>query len=77
MFNWLWKKLGYHVCEDFTPWENVSSLCERPATFDESVFVGLTKVKYTRRWQERKCKECGRIWQEELDFGGPYEDELG
>ena len=22
MFNWLWRLLGYHVCEEFTRWED-------------------------------------------------------
>lgn len=65
MLAWLYKKLGYHICEKFTRWE------KHQADFRITPEVGgvsLTYMQYDalRCWQERKCEECGKTYKEEL-----------
>jgi hypothetical protein len=74
MFDWLYRWLGYHVCEKFTAWESRYSLCERAPTIVESM-NGIRKVRFTKRWQERKCLECGFIQLSSLRHGGPIRKE--
>lgn len=70
MFNWFWKWLGYHVCEEFTRWEEKRWTCERVATFEEAAasLGTISKVRFTSRIQERTCTICGKIDQRKLDI---------
>ena len=68
MFNWLWKMLGLHVC-DWTKWEKKQANYARPVDFSEDFAQyqrGKTEIEFTRIWQERTCKECGKTQQERL-----------
>ena len=69
MFNWLWKRLGYHVCEEFTQWETHKVTFSRLTDYkrDGMIALRVDRVKYTKRWQERPCTICGRIEQHELE----------
>lgn len=66
--NWLWKKLGYHVCEEFTQWETRQENFTRPVRdMTERIKLGwVTTVEYTKRWQERRCTICGVMEQRSL-----------
>ena len=66
MLDWLWKKFGYHVCEEFTQWETHKARFQRPATSKEVIWNEVTVVEYTRRWQERRCTLCGQLQQRQL-----------
>lgn len=68
LYNWLLKKLGYHVCEEFTQWENKEALFSRPATMEEYVSANTRTIEFTRRWQERQCTICGKIEQRTLRY---------
>jgi hypothetical protein len=66
---WLRKRLGHHVCEEFTRWETFKANCSRvPYSLDERVSAGTTEIEFTRRWQERQCTICGAIQQRELEY---------
>jgi hypothetical protein len=72
MFNWFWKWLGYHVCEEWTQWQTFRANYVRLPLYDEvlnGVIVGkaVTEVEYTKKWQERWCTICGKVQQEKLD----------
>lgn len=75
IINWLKKKLGFHVCEEFTQWAIVTKECSRvPSSFSDRTHVMLRQtpwnqvddglIHYTRTWQQRKCTLCGK-WQRE------------
>jgi hypothetical protein len=66
MINYLRKQFGYHVCENFTEWENRKATYSRPVDLLESLTISEQYVEFTRRWQERKCKDCGKIQQRAL-----------
>ena len=68
VYRWLMKKLGYHVCEEFTQWEDHQANFRRPATMDEHVWAKTETVVFTRRWQERHCTICGKIQQRDLEY---------
>lgn len=53
--NWLLKLLGYHVCEDFTPW------VRREIKPSEEHFPGLRVVNMGRTFYWRWCNECGKL----------------
>ncbi len=68
--NWIRKRLGHHVCEEFTRWERREQDFLKTHEWDD-VF-GETRVlpkpqKYTRVWQERQCTICGKIEQQSLE----------
>jgi len=77
MFNWFWKLLGIHCCEEFTQWEEKRARFSRiPTTMDERLHV-ITRqtgwnqaddgrIQYTEHWQERRCTLCGKIQQRKL-----------
>ena len=70
MFNWFWKWLGYHVCEEFTRWETKQANYSRPRVrYDDGCFQEYSeeRITYTRRWQERTCTICGKVEQRELN----------
>ena len=72
MFNWFWKLLGYHVCEEFTQWKVKLARFSRPATYEEVINgqcagVQISRVSYSNRWQERQCTICGKLYQRELE----------
>lgn len=54
MLGWLYKMLGYHVCEAFTNWEDRLAVFTRVATGTEFAVTGIKKVQSVRRWQERR-----------------------
>jgi hypothetical protein len=66
--NWLWKRLGYHVCEEFTQWETYEGKYSRPTSYEQdgSIWIETKKITFTRRWQERRCTICGRLEQRDL-----------
>ena len=67
--NWLWKLLGYHVCERFTKWETQEATFTRPVTYrDGLACADRTELTYTRRWQERTCEDCGKMQQLEINL---------
>lgn len=68
MWNWLKKKLGYHVCEEFTQWEAVVVHYTRLADPKEVVMNQTTTVDFTEYFQQRRCTLCGKIYQERLKF---------
>ena len=68
--NWLFKRLGVHVCEEFTQWEKHLANCTRTHEIDPftlSTVVLKKPIVFTRTWQERRCTMCGKIEQRELD----------
>lgn len=70
MINRILKRLGYHVCEEFTQWETLTADCSRPAVYPHDGMRGLDEsgtIHYTRRWQERTCTICGRVQQRPLN----------
>ena len=68
MFNWFWKWLGYHVCEEFTQWAEREWVCTRAATSAERAYGNIKQVKYRKRVQERRCTLCGKIEQRLLSL---------
>ncbi len=66
IIDWFRKKMGYHVCEEFTQWETIMAEYERPARISEPTFLTTGVVPYTKRWQERKCTICGCVFQRNL-----------
>ena len=71
MFNWFWKWLGYHVCEEFTQWENHTHIMKRAATLTERSQAGWREVSYLESWQQRACTLCGKIQQREVKYPFP------
>ncbi|MDE2104711.1 MAG: hypothetical protein KGL39_46170 [Patescibacteria group bacterium] len=70
MIRWLKKKLGYHVCEQFSQWERNAVDCTRPVDWtDGNCYLnGQTTIEFTRKWQQRHCLECGKIQQKRLEY---------
>lgn len=67
MTDWLWRRLGYHVCDEFTQWEaRQANFVRVPVDAMEFAITGKTEIEYTRRWQERRCTVCGVIQQRDL-----------
>jgi hypothetical protein len=66
--DWLRKRLGYHVCEEFTRWETFEGKFARvPRDIEESILAGgAERIEFTRRWQERECTICGKLQQRDL-----------
>ena len=66
MLDLIRKKLGYHVCEEFTQWEAHTTFHHyvRPSDLIEP--NPNLVIDYVDRWQERRCTICGRIYQKEL-----------
>lgn len=71
MFNWLWKNMGYHVCEEFTRWEDhMENFTRNPSIAEHA--CGIEKVLFTEAWQERRCTICGKVEQKKLEYArGP------
>ena len=66
MFNWFWKRLGYHVCEEFTRWrqrESVSSC----APWEVDWIKGVVRVETVTRYLERECTICGLIQRKTIE----------
>lgn len=57
MLNWLWKWLGYHVCEVFTPWE-ISTRDMEWLYFRNGQVV--SREPFIEEYQQRTCKTCGK-----------------
>lgn len=58
MLNWLRKKLGYHVCEEFTEWE------ELVLTAEEVVICGGVQRPgrpFSRVIRVRECLICAAL----------------
>lgn len=71
MISWIKKKLGYHVCEEFTQWQTMRGTYEREPDItspgDFQAMVENRKIIFTKRWQERQCTICGKIEQRSLE----------
>ena len=72
---WIRKRLGHHVCEEWTQWEQ-----KRAEYVKTHYYIGDSDIpfemthpqEYTRQWQERRCTICGLIERRGLDSaGGP------
>ncbi len=68
MLNWLWKKLGYHICEEFTQWQTFQQNRTRMATEEEWFMHDIKTVAYSVRYQRRRCTLCGKVEERKLDF---------
>ncbi len=70
--NWLWKLLGYHVCEHFTMWETKEAdYIRTPVTHEEGINCILNRspgVRFSQKWQERTCTTCGKLYQRTLQI---------
>lgn len=70
MINWIRKRLGYHVCEEFTKWRTIEGLYGRAPTDPYEFMTSLNdpecKIHFRRRWQERACTMCGKVQEREL-----------
>jgi len=72
---WFFKLLFYsHVCKEFTSWEKHMIICTRSAVGEEIV-AGHKTVRFVRTWQERKCKDCGWVYQQLLEYGAPIKEQ--
>lgn len=59
MINWIKKKFGYHVCEEFTQWETYEQNMEQVLSF-KNIPIGVTQYVETR--QQRNCTLCGKLY---------------
>lgn len=72
LMNWLRKKLGVHVCEEFTQWTVIHrfSMPIKASQFNEDVSravqSSIERGHFTSRIQERTCTICGKVEQQEL-----------
>lgn len=64
-FDWIRRKLGYHVCRKFTPWEYKR---ENVRVIYREFGVPISRSNVTQIWQERRCTECGKIQQQRLKY---------
>jgi hypothetical protein len=71
MFNWLRKRLGYHVCEEFTQWEVKRQKFEGCIINTFTGDVVVESVVREKRWQERRCMLCGRLFTETISDTNP------
>ena len=72
LIDWLQRRLGFHVCDEFTQWEELSGRFSRPRDIDDIRAGVLTEtIEFTSRWQERQCTICGKIEQRRLGQTGP------
>jgi hypothetical protein len=71
VLHWLRRWFGWDCCGEWTQWETLQAEYSRPPR-DSLEWISLgttaTQVRYTRRWQERRCTLCGRVQQQELQF---------
>lgn len=65
LLDWIRKRLGYHVCEEFTQWETVVGHYSNKLISSQRGTVA--EWKSTERWQERCCTICGKVQQQKLD----------
>ena len=65
MLDWLWKRLGYHVCEEFTQWEQHSATVLVTPYSGKMPLLSM-QHEVTRCWQERRCTICGKTRKESL-----------
>ena len=56
LINWFHKRLGYHVCEEFTRWETKQVDCTVVLPL-----LGPERFEDTKRWQERECTICDKV----------------
>lgn len=68
IWQWFQRLRGRHVCEEFTQWETHKAHYSRPAVDRDGMFLVMDRatIKYTRRWQERTCTLCGKLYQREV-----------
>ncbi len=57
------KIMGHTYCTHFTMWENNQGTFHKYFGMLES-----NKVEYIRKWQERKCIDCGKLQQREVEW---------
>lgn len=55
---WIKKKLGYHVCEEFTQWEDYKVVAEVRHVMGEIDLGTQTVQRYV---QLRRCTICGEL----------------
>jgi hypothetical protein len=71
---WFFKHLfSDHVCKNFSPWEKHKSICSR-AAFGDEILAGHRVIRYSKVWQERRCLDCGWVYQQLLEHGGPIKE---
>ncbi len=64
--NWIRKRLGHHVCEEFTRWQRKQDEWEVIPVIEGIPMHSMT-CKRTAIWQERQCTICGKIEQQSLE----------
>lgn len=66
--NWFRRRLGYHVCDEFTRWTVRTQERLRAPTADEFFRGGVMHqlVRVHDRWQERECTVCGKVHRREI-----------
>jgi len=69
MKDWFLKLLGFKCCGEWSEWEKIKGTYTRPCLPDDgmSYVNGTERIAYTKTWQERKCLNCGRIQQSNLE----------
>ena len=69
MRNFIYRLLGWECCGDFSKWETHSGNFSRLSDPDIDGFNAygyVSRIEYTKRWQERHCESCGKIQQRKL-----------
>lgn len=59
--NWFWKWLGYHVCEEFTQWEEGTHYATIIPLMN-GLPVPSLKQTVSRTIQSRRCTICGKVY---------------
>ncbi len=65
ILNWIAERFGSHVCHEFTQWQVHQSEVVKILSNNWSG-VPNKEVPMTRKWQERRCTLCGKVYQQEL-----------
>lgn len=72
---WIKKRLGCHVCDEFTQWKSYSCRCIRASRpGDGNAYIDGRDVEWTEHWQARSCVICGKVEHSALRYSGETHD---
>ena len=66
LLNWLKRRTGYHVCDEFTRWKKETVVTEKEPDHWQRQ-ANVVRLVKTKRMLWRECTICGRVYQKDLD----------
>jgi hypothetical protein len=63
MFNFFWKWLGYHMCEEFTQWQVEKEEWVKTIIVNN---IPVMEMPYVEKIQTRQCTICGKTQRNKI-----------